>query len=54
MKEARALEIMRDRRWKSDSQIVRERGNSFREVIDQVARDEQYIRDSEVSNEEQD
>lgn len=53
-KEAEALILMRSQRWKSDSQIVRERGNSFREVIDQIARDEEYVRNSEVANEQQD
>lgn len=52
VKEAKALEIMRDRRWKSDSQIVRERGNSYRETVDQIERDEAYLESRGMTNEE--
>ena len=41
VKEANGLKLMREQGWKSDSQIVRERGYSFREVTDQIKRDEQ-------------
>lgn len=54
IKEARGLEIMRNNRWKSDSQIVRERGNSYREVIDQIRRDEDYLETRGFADEEQD
>ena len=52
VKEAKALEIMRDRGWKSDSQIVRERGESFQRTTDQIKRDQQYKSDNEVIDEE--
>ena len=52
VKEAKALEIMRDRGWKSDSQIVRERGENFQRTIDQIRRDQDYKAANEVRNEE--
>lgn len=54
IKEARGLELMRKQRWKSDSQIVRERGHSYRETIDQIERDEQYLQSRGMSNENED
>lgn len=41
VKEAKANEIMADRRWKSDSQIIRERGGNPEETWNQARRDQQ-------------
>jgi len=54
LKEAKALEIMRDRGWTSDSHIVRERGESFNEVVDQIRRDQDYLQTIGIQNDPED